>query len=381
MARTSVLPTDPQTRKAWAVKVANDSIKDQYYARLIGPEGSRSVVIRKTDLESGAGDEVTTTLVAKLRGAPVTAGQKLEGREMRLDFATHKMRIDVVRQGVNVGTKMDQKRVDANLKQQGRARLTDYIKELYEEYIAAAAAGARGVGDEFQHLDTSYAGYPNAFRAPDSAHLYVGTAGDKAKATLATTDKLALSTLNKLSVKARKMLGGVQDGKSVKMTKTVIGGKECWVLVTMPEGMQDIRDDSGTTGWFEAQKALIQNIGKEAELFKGGAGLFNGVLADECETGVKFNDYGAGGTTLAMRSLFCGANAISVAHGTKGMADGLSLELDEDSDDRGFEDVITFLMIFGADKTQYSPVNGQTARDYGVISVDHAYTLAPGATM
>jgi N4-gp56 family major capsid protein len=382
MARTSILSTDPQVRKAWALRVATDSIREQYWARHIGDEGSMSLVVRKTDLEAGAGDEVTTTLVAKLRGAPVISGQKLEGREMKLDFATHKMRVDVIRQGVNVGTKMDQKRVDMNLKKQGRARLTDYIKELYEEHIACAAAGARGVGTaEFQHLDTTYAGYPNALRAPDSQHLFVGSDGSKAKATLATTDLLKLTTLNALAVKAKKYVGAVQDGNAVKLQKISRGGKDVWVLVTMPEGMQDLRNDSGTAGWIDAQRALVTSIGKDAEWFKGGAGYFNGTIVDECEVGVKFSDYGAGGTGLAMRSLFCGANALAVANGTKGMTDGLSIELADDTNDRGYEDVLTFMMIFGVDKTVYTPVNGASALDFGMISVDHAYTLAVGNTI
>ena len=374
MARTQILPTDPHARKAWAMKVAVDSVKESYWARHIGPEGSRSLIVKKTDLESGAGDEVTTTLVAKLRGAPVTEGQKLAGKEMRLDFATHKMRVNVIRQGVNVGTVMDQKRTDVNLKTQGRQRLTDYIKELYEEHIAAALAGARGVGDEFQHLALNYSGYPNALRAPDSAHLYVGTDGDKVKNTLVAGDKLKLSTFNKLQTKAKKMLGGVQDGKSTKMEKIQRGGKEVWALVTMPEGMQDIRDDSGTQGWFEAQKALTTALGKESDLFKGGAGFFNGVIADEVDVGVKFSDYGAGANVPAMRSIFAGANAGVIAHGTKGMDSGLAIELDEEADDRGFEKVITFLMIFGADRASFTPVNGATSRDYGSVCVDHAYT-------
>lgn len=377
MARTTILPTDPHTRKAWAMKVGTDSVKESYWARHIGEEGSRSMIVKKTDLDHGAGDEVTTTLVAKLRGAPIFEHEKLAGKEMRLDFATHKMRINVIRQGVNVGTKMDQKRTDVNLKAQGRKRLTDYIKELYEEFLAAHMAGSRGHGtEEFNQLPLDYTGYPNALRAPDAAHLYVGTAGDKAKATLVAGDKLALSTLDNLQLKAKKMLGGVQDGKSLRIEKIQKGGKEVYVLVTLPEGMKDIRNDSGTQGWFEAQKALIQAIGKDAEFFKGGAGYFNGVLVDECEVGVKFTDYGAGSNVPAIRSIFAGANAGVLAHGTKGMENGLAIELEEDDDDRGFEKVITFTMIFGVDRSHIVPVNGAATRDTGAILVDTAYTAA-----
>jgi len=368
MARTTILPTDPNKRKAWAAAVAQDAAKDQYFARLEGPEGSRSAVVRKTELEKGAGDEVTTALVAKLRGAPITEGKKLSGQEFRLQHSAHTMRINEFRHGVNIGARIEQSRVGFNLKQQGREKLTEYIKDLYEETIACAASGARGVGDEIQQLGLDYAGYPNALSAPDAGHLFVGTAGDKAKATMATTDKMTLATVNKLRTKAKKLLGLNANG--VKMTPIRKGGKECFVLAVLPEVMQDIRDDIGAQGWFEAQKALTTAIGKEAELFKGGAGMSNGVLIDETEVGVKFSDYGSGSNVPAARSLFLGANAVSVAHGTKGMADGLSVSLDEDMDDRNHDHILFFEMIFGADKTQFEGM------DYGMITVDTAYTAA-----
>lgn len=368
MARTTILPTDPNKRKAWAAAVAEDAAQQQYFARLVGPEGSRSAVIKKTELEKGAGDEVTTALVAKLQGRARREGEKLAGNEFRLQHASHTMRINEHRHGVNVGARIEQSRVGYNLKKQGREKLTEYIKELYEHTIVAAAAGARGVGDELHTLEPDYAGYPNALRAPDSAHLYVGTAGDKAKATLANTDKVSLATINKLRTKAVKMLGG--KDKPVKMQKVRKGGKDCFVFAVCPEVMQDIRDDVGAQGWFEAQKALTAAVGKESEIFKGGAGMFNGVLVDEMEFGVYFNDYGAGANLVATRSLFMGANAVSVAHGTKGMADGMSVTLDEDMDDRKHDHILFFEMIFGADKCQFD------SRDYGMISVDSFYTVA-----
>ncbi len=378
--RTTVLPTDANARKRWTLSVHADAIKEMFWGRHMGPEGSRALVVRKTDLEAKAGDEVTTTIVAKLRGRPVREGEKLEGNEMRMNFATHKMRINTHRQGVNCGTQMDAIRMGSNLGTTGRERLKDYIQELQEETIAAAAAGARGIGDEFQHLETGYAGYPNALRAPDSVHIFYGTDGTKTKATLASTDKLTAPTMALLGTKARKMLGGISDGKPVRMQKIRREGKECWTLVTMPEGLEDIRKDTGTQGWFEAHKALVTAIGKSAEIFQGGAGFIHGTIVDEVDTLPKFNDYGASSNLLAMRSLFCGANGVVVAHGTKGMDSGMALQLDEHTNDRGNEQVVTFNLIMGADKTTYTPVNGEAARDFAVIAVDHAYTLSAGAT-
>lgn len=368
MARTTILPTDPNKRKAWAAAVAEDAAQEQYFARLMGAEGTRSAVIKKTELEKGAGDEVTTALVAKLQGRARREGEKLAGNEFKLQHAAHTMRINEHRHGVNVGARIEQSRVGYNLKKQGREKLTEYIKELYEHTIVAAAAGARGIGEELHTLEPEYAGYPNALRAPDTGHLFVGTAGAKVKNTLVAGDLMSLATVNKLRTKAVRMLGG--QGKPVKMQKIKKGGKDCFVLAVCPEVMQDVRDDVGAQGWFEAQKALTAAVGKESEIFKGGAGMFNGVLTDEMEFGVYFNDYGAGANVVATRSLFMGANGISVAHGTKGMADGMTVSLDEDMDDRKHDHILFFEMIMGADKTQFNSM------DYGLISVDTSYTPA-----
>ena len=369
MARTTILPGDANKRKAWAAAVATDSAKDQYFSRMIGPEGSDSAIIKKTDTEKGAADEVVTALVAKFRGAPITEGVKLAGREFRLQHASHTMRINEFRHGVNIGARIEQSRVGFNLKRQGREKLTEYIKELYEEVICTAGSGARGAGDEIQHLPLDYAGYPNALRTPDAAHYFCGPLNTRVKNTLVTGDKMTLAVLNKLRTKAKKMLGGQPD-KAVKMSPISMGGKKVNVFAVCPEGIQDIRDDAGAQGWFEAQKALTTAIGKESEIFKGGAGMFNGTLVDEMETCVKFTDYGAGGDVPAARSLFFGANAVSIAHGTKGQDDGMTVNLDEDTDDRKHDHILFFEMIFGADKCQFNSM------DYGLITVDTAFTAA-----
>ena len=337
-----------------------------------GEEGSNSAVVRKTDLESGKGDEVVTALVAKLRGTPITEGKKLEGAEFKLSNASHTMRINEFRHGVNVGARIEQSRIGYNLKKQGRDRLTDYISEMYEEVIAMAANGARGVGSEIAHFDTTWTGYPNAFRSADAAHYFVGTDNSKSFATLVNTnltDTLNLKTINKLRTKAKKMLGG-QPNSPVRIEQVVKNGKKVYILAVCPEVMQDIRDDAGAQGWFEAQKALTTAIGKESEIFKGGAGMFNGVLVDEMDTCVKFTNAGAGANLNAARSLFLGANAIAVAHGTKGIADGMTVGLTEDTDDRGHDSVLDFEVIFGADKCAF---NGM---DYGMITVDSNYSVS-----
>lgn len=369
MARTTVLPTDPSALKVWASKVALDSTKKQYYSKMTGKEGSSMPVVTKTDLETKPGDEVTTTLIAKLRGKPVEGQEKLAGRIMRLSSATHKMRIDKHRQAVNVGDVMDQKRVNWSIPEQARDRLSDYMAEVLDEQLTMTAAGARGTGDEIQHYEVGYGGFPNAFRAPDAQHLMTwdGTRADKA--ALTANDKLGVNTIEKLVLRAKRQIGGQPD-KAVKMEPISVNGGKHFIYVACPESMYDLRRETGEAGWLAYEKAKVTSVGTDSPLFKAGAIYINGVLIDEAQTCVKFSDGGGSGTLGYARNMFLGANAVAVAYGTRTQRDNMRFELMEADEDFGEEGVVIVRMIAGFDKCQF---NGM---DFGSIANDVAFTAA-----
>jgi N4-gp56 family major capsid protein len=370
--RTQILPTDPSAVKAWASKVALDTRKKTYFNAMTGEEGSAMPVVRKTDLEAGPGDEVSTTLIAKIRAKPIEGQEKLAGRAQKLSSFVHKMRIDKHRQAINVGDVMDQKRVKWNIADQARDRLSDYLAEIYDEQITMTASGARGIGDEIQHYPLGYAGFPNAFSAPDAQHV-VYFDGSRANAAAMTSgDKLQTNVIDKLVVKAKKQIGGAPD-KAVKMVPVNAEGQKAFIYLTGPEGMYDIRRETGEAGWLAMEKAKATAVGAKSPIFQGGAALYNGVVIDESQTIVKFDTTAAGGSygAIAMRSLFLGANAVAVAHGTKSQRDGMRYELSEDDEDYGEEGIIIVRMIAGFSKPKYAGL------DFGCIANDISYTVAP----
>lgn len=375
MARTTILPTDPAAVKVWAAKVALDSKKKTYFDKMTGAEGSYMPVVTKTDLETKAGDEVTTTLIAKLRGKPVEGQEKLAGRIQKLSTATHKMRIDKHRQAVNVGDVMDQKRVNWSIPQQARDRLSDYMAEVHDEQVTMTAAGARGVGDEIQHYPTGYAGFPNAFVAPDAQHWMIWDGTRAAIGDLTTNDKLGVNVLEKLVLRAKRQTGG-QPGKAVRMEQIRVNSGKHFIYLACPESMYDLRRETGEAGWLAYEKAKVTNVGNDSPLFKAGAIYVNGVLVDETQTCVKFSNYG-GGSLAAARNLFLGANAVCVAYGTKGQRDGMKYELSEADEDYGEEGVVIVRMVAGFSKARFSP-DGVPANglDFGVIANDVAFTAA-----
>jgi N4-gp56 family major capsid protein len=363
MARTAILPTDPAAVKVWSAQVAIDAKKKSFWDKMTGGEDAALPVVQKTELESGPGDEVTTTLIAKLRGQPVEGDEKIAGREKKLSHYTHKMRIDKHRQAVNCGDIMTQKRVKHNIQAQAKARLSDYVAEIYDEQCHMTACGSRGVGDEIQHYPVGYAGFPNAFRAPDAAHLLVGEG--QTKATLTT--KMTTNTIDIAIVKAKKMLA-IEGGRGSRLTPISIDGEKSFVHLQSPETMYDLRREVGDAGWLTLEKAKAAAVGSKSPIFQGGDAYYNGVLLTEHENVVKFSDYGAGGVTGAVRTLFMGAHAVAVTHGTKGNKGNVRFELSESDLDHGEEQVIVIRMIAGWDKTVFNSM------DFGLLSVDVAYT-------
>ena len=366
MARTAVLPSDPSAVKVWAAKVAIDAKKKSFWDKMTGGEEDAMPVVAKLDLESGPGDEVTTTLIAKLRGQPIQGDEKGEGREQRLAHYTHKMRIDKHRQLVNVGDVMAQKRVRYNIAEQVRARLSDYMAEIQDEQCHMVACGARGVSDEILHYPVGFAGFPMPFRTPDTAHLLVGD-GLANAAALTQASTMGTSIIDRCVVRARKMFA-IEGTRGARMEPIAVDGEKSYAMLLSPESMYDLRREVGDAGWLTLEKAKAAAVGAKSPIFMAGDSYYNGVLLTSHETCVKFNNYGASANVNAVRNLFLGAHAVAVAHGTKSQKGNVRFELNESELDHGEEQVIIIRMIAGFDKTAYNGL------DFGLQSVDTAYT-------
>src|SRR3546814_7733030 len=101
------------------------------------------------------------------------------------------------------------------------------------------------------------------------------------------------------------------------MTPVDVDGGKHFIGLFGTEQMYDIRREVGDAGWLTLEKAKAAQDGASNPIFKGGSAYYNGVLLDEVQHYVRFNDYGSGGNVKAERALFLGANAVSVAHGMK----------------------------------------------------------------
>lgn len=372
--RTQILPTDPGAVKLWETEVSNEAVKKMFFTKMTGPEKSAKPIVRKTSLEAGTGDEITCYLITKMTGKPREGAEKIEGYEDKLNHYTDKMKVDKHRKAVNVGDIMDQKRVPFDIAEQAKARLAEWAAEVTDEQCVMTLSGARGVGSEIQHYPLGYAGFPNAFLAPDTGHT-LWWDGSIAKTDLVeATHKLGTAVIDSANLMAGKMIGDLKSGKAAKMTKCSVDGGSHFLFLTGKEGLYDLRREVGDAGWLTLEKARMAAEGSKSVIYTGGKTMYNEVLIDELDTIVKFND-GGGGSVRYMRSMFLGAHAAAVAYGTKGNNNSTRYQLTDSDLDHGEEEVIVLRMIAGWKKLRYNDL------DNGSIAVNHTYKIAPGATI
>ena len=88
MATTVVPFGDPKAAKKWSANLAVDARKKSYFEnRFIGTDDN-SVIQRKTELESDAGDRISFDLCVQMRNKPTYGDARLEGKEESLKFYT-----------------------------------------------------------------------------------------------------------------------------------------------------------------------------------------------------------------------------------------------------------------------------------------------------
>jgi N4-gp56 family major capsid protein len=226
-------------------------------------------------------------------------------------------------------------------------------------------SGARGINDNFIVRPGFTGRANNALVTPDSNHHFFG--GDAtAFSNLDSADKMSLGLIDKLVTRAETQGGGATD-VPVLQPVTVDGEKHyCLVMHTWQE--DDLRAASGGSTWLDIQKAAATALGRQSPIFKGGLGMYRGVVLHSHRNAIRFNSAGSGANVEAARALFLGAQAGVAAFGSPGT--GMRFQWYEETRDNGNMVVISTSSIFGVKKTTYSTEAG--SQDVGVFAADTA---------
>lgn len=367
MPRTIVGAGDPKAVKKYSAFLAVDTSRKSYFNKKFMGVGEDAPTPLQTlpHLENDAGDQVSYDLSMQLKMKPVQGDNTLRGKEEDLKFYTDNLYIDQLRGGVNTGGKMTRKRTIHDLRKVARVRQSDWWARLFDETFFIYLSGARGVNADYIE-STSFTGYAgNPLSAPDSQHQLFG--GDAtSKASLDANDKMSLKIIDRAVARAETMGGGTSGVPA--MQPVMIDGEEHFVLVMHPWSEYDLRQDTGTGGWIDIQKALATNLGNSSPIVKGGLGMHGNVILHKHKGVIRFSDYGAGANVATARSLFMGRQAGVVAFGSPGT--GLRFDWNEELEDRGNQVVITTSSIVGVKKSRFS-IEG-TEYDFGVMALDVA---------
>lgn len=362
--RTVIGLNDAKAVKRYSGYLAVDVGRTSYFnKKFMGVGEDSSMPIQMLPhLESDAGEQITYDLSMQLKMQPVEGDNTLEDKEEDLKFFTDNVYIDQMRGGVNTGGRMTRKRTIHDLRKIARKRQSEWWARVFDELFFMYLSGARGINSDYIY-PTDYTGFANnALTAPDTAHiLYAGAA--TSKASLAATDKMTVTVVDRLVAKASMMGGGTTGVPQIMPIK--IDGEDHYVLVMTPWDTYNMRASAATAGsWFDIQKAAVTAEGRKNPIFKGGLGMHNNVVLHEHKSVVRFTDYGAGANVAASRSLFMGVQAAVCAFGSPGT--GLRFDWHEETRDNGNQAVITTSTICGMKKCSFD------SKDFGVIAVDAA---------
>ena len=358
---TTVVPFgDAKAQKKWSANLAVDQRKKSYFEnRFIGTDDN-SVIQRKTELESDAGDTISFDLCVQLRAKPTYGDARLENKEESLKFYTDQVIVDQVRHAVSAGGKMSRKRTAYDMRTIAKNRLGDYFARLMDELFFIYLSGARGINEDFIE-DLTYTGFAgNALTAPDTAHLLYGGSATS-KASLTAADRMSVTVVEKAVNKAEMMQA--RNPQVANMVPVSIESEDAYVLLMSPFQEYDLRTNATTGQWLDIQKAAAASQGAKNPIFTGGLGMIKNTVLHKHRNAIRFSDYGAGSNVLAARALMLGRQAGVVAYGTAG---GLRYSWEENTKDYGNEPTVASGFIGGMKKTTF---NG---RDFGVLAIDTA---------
>ncbi|WP_017757597.1 N4-gp56 family major capsid protein [Pseudacidovorax intermedius] len=373
--RTLIGVNDPQAVKKWSSLMAVAINKASYWAKKFIGEGkdARLPIQRIDDLESGAGDEVTVDLLMPMNMEPLVGDQTLDGKEQPLKYFTDRLRIDQVRGGADLGSRMTKKRTLRNLRSDAKRAHTDWWKRLMDELYFIYLSGSRGTGGGFIWSANNPFFQVNPLTAPDVMHqMYGGSA--TSKASLAATDTMKLRIIDKAVAKAETMGGDGTD--ELSMIPISIEGGDHYVALMHTFQADSLRQDAGTGGWLDIQKAAAAAEGAKNPIFTGAMGMYNDVILHKHRNVIRFSDYGAGANLPAARALFLGSQAALVAYGDN--ESGTRYRWTEESKDHGNSVAVGTHSILGVKKATYKSKDGQTQRDFGVVAMD-TYCADPNA--
>jgi N4-gp56 family major capsid protein len=360
MAITAFGTNDAQTVKLWSTLTLREALKQTMFKKFMGKD-KRSIIMRLSELEKQAGDEIKYDILLQMGNTGVVGDNRLKGNEEAMTYKQDSVVIDQLRNG-HAFRRMSQQRTVHDLREDAKINLADWFADRFDNIMFAHLCG-----------DTTET-FANTPVAPSYYHYVMS--GDVSETGAIATDETSLGTNDQFTLadmdfckEKAKTFSTSTEG--VWIRPTIVNGEEYYVVVLHPYSVTDLRLDvanSAYVSWPDIQM-YANKRGLNNPIFTGALGVYNGMVIHEST-----RIYSP--TSNVRRNLFLGAQAGVVAFGNayKKMAqrrvgkDNM-MSWFEEEDDYGNEEGIAVGSVFGMKACKFDVTGGGTDYDLGKLVI------------
>ena len=301
MAYTEYASGHPLSPTIWERELYAEAIQQTYVWSFMGTS-TNSLLIRKDDFATKAGDKLIMGLRAQLVGRGTTGDDTLHGNEEPLSTQTDQFTINQLRHAVLSKGRMSEQRVAFDLRTEAKEGLTDWFATRFDSWFFNQIGGAT-----YQN-DIAYTGF-NPVAPVDAGHV-VRPNSKIADEALTTGDEMTLVQLDRLAARLRQ--GTFASTGLMPIRPINVRGGKYYVLFVHPNQVQSLRSQTSNGQWADLQKAAIQGGKNDIPLMTGGdyVGMYNGIIIHQSEK-VPFGVNSTTGAAVAnvRRAVLCGAQA------------------------------------------------------------------------
>lgn len=348
-------------------------------------------VVRITDLEKTAGDEVTVDLFHQLRHKPVMGDEKIAGRGASLTSSQYTLKIDQGRTMVDSGGRMTQQRTSHDLKSLARVMLSPYYNRLADQIALVHLAGARGTHDDADWIlptenDPDFNRIMvNPVQPPTfDRHFYGGDATSLANMT--TADQFSVDAVDRIRLALDEMAFPLQPIRFPGDQQAE--DNPFFVLMVTPRQWYDFWTSTSGDSWRQlVANAYSRATGWNHPVFKGDVAMWNNILIRKMTRPIRFEagasvpvatdtDNATTTTVTAAvrteRAILLGAQALASAFGRAGSrTNGYYFNMHTEVTDHGNVLEHSIAWMNGKGKIRFRGSDGRV-NDLGVAVLDTA---------
>ena len=369
---------------------------------------SHMPIVKCMDLGKSTGDEVTFHLLNPVGAKPIMGSANAEGRGVGMKLSEDRLRVDQARFPVDLGNAMTSIRSPADFRKLGRPVAQGLADKYVDQSNLVHMAGARGFNDNIEWVvpttaDADFSAIMvNPVKAPTKNRHFIADGGNGVKPFTVNAGEVDLVSTDLLKMDTVDGIRTYMEQIALPPPPVIFEGDEAAtdsplrVLLVSPAQYSTFATDPNFRS-FQASAMARASQAKGHPLFKGDAGLWNGVLIVKMPKPIRFYagdtiKYCASytseaetscivpasfGTTHAVdRAILLGGQAVAEAWAASDKSK-IPFFWSEKELDHGDKCELLLGMIRGVSKIRFDVDHGDGSQftDYGVTVFDTAVPI------